>query len=575
MSPKIFCDILSNNKILFFQCNFEADYQLAMLANELKCPLLSCDSDFFIYDLTHGYISIDYIDMNIRRLKDFINDSKQSYIPVKLYSLNNLLAEFKQSLQIDLPKEMLAIFAVLLGNDYVDKSIFNSLLQTFDATNNNLKFRRLKRDIVGYARRKTNYHKKLLEWLAAFQSTDQCLEAIFKFVKQDKHDLIKQVINESIEEYCLQKPSMKHYFLTEIQSHYSNNILLVNQMMQSTKLTDKSIDLFNKELKTFNDKQLDLGFIDLFRQGKLSRFCLDILIHRRVIFSTQIEVSDWNSTYLSSIPIRTLFYSILINRFELSDSKPIVINEYLRLDKQIKIYDLLIDETVTSGSLTNKFIIEDLFKLNESITNFEMNQLLKYFFIVINHWIGLIKDLTPIKCDNYKRAFIVSLIKLAIIDQCLQKETNSTNLKVIDLTLKDNLLNEFKTDMLTFNAKLTDNDYIKDLKAKLYSFTCTASNKIFNLKLIHCLCEFQAVYLSLNYIEEFMSATEPGLNSFKLIKLNHFFNASFLHNFVENLERRPHPDLYIEELFGRKSLFKYLYYDLLGQFNDLFQIKDL
>ena len=100
MSPKIFCDILSNNKILFFQCNFEADYQLAMLANELKCPLLSCDSDFFIYDLTHGYISIDYIDMNIRRLKDFINDSKQSYIPVKLYSLNNLLAEFKQSLQM-------------------------------------------------------------------------------------------------------------------------------------------------------------------------------------------------------------------------------------------------------------------------------------------------------------------------------------------------------------------------------------------------------------------------------------------------------------------------------------------
>jgi hypothetical protein len=43
-----------------------------------------------------------------------------------------------------------------------------------------------------------------------------------------------------------------------------------------------------------------------------------------------------------------------------------------------------------------------------------------------------------------------------------------------------------------------------------------------------------------------------------------------LHNFIEELNHRVNPDLYIEELFGRKSLFKYIYLKLNNLFNEIF-----
>ncbi len=169
-APNVFVDCLRNNNILFFQCHFEADYELAYLANELKCPLLSCDSDFFVYDLKYGYISIDYSDFHIKRLKEFIEENpKNSYIPVKIYSIDKLIDTFQKT--HDIPtfnKKMLCVFAILLGNDYVDRSIFKSLLDTFDGTNNNLKLRKLNRNLAGYHRQKNNHNKKLIKWLVSW-----------------------------------------------------------------------------------------------------------------------------------------------------------------------------------------------------------------------------------------------------------------------------------------------------------------------------------------------------------------------------------------------------------------------
>jgi uncharacterized protein YeeX (DUF496 family) len=276
MSPLIFIDILIKNKILFFQCNFEADYDLACLANDLKCPLLSCDSDFFIYDLKYGYISMDYMDMNVRRLKEFTDQSDDYlYIPVRLYSLEKLIEIIKYNLKLNsFRKELLPIFAVLLGNDYVDKSIFNSLLETFDSTNNNLKFKKLQRNISGYAVRKNNHNKKLLEWLSDFNTNNDCIEQILKFIKSDKHDLVKKVINDSVNEYCLLKPSSAKFYLTKINEFYSNNL---DEIFGKMQLNESKNDL-NKDMITFNKMKLNEDFIDLFRYGKLTRFCLVCLI---------------------------------------------------------------------------------------------------------------------------------------------------------------------------------------------------------------------------------------------------------------------------------------------------------
>lgn len=127
---------------------------------------------------------------------------------------------------------MLCVFAILLGNDYVDKSIFKSLLDTFDGTNNNLKLRKLNRNLSGYAKRKNTHNKKLIEMLASFETIDECVQQILKFVKIDKHALIKNAINDSIAEYCLLKPSNTGYYLTKIREFYSNCNSNLGELLQ-------------------------------------------------------------------------------------------------------------------------------------------------------------------------------------------------------------------------------------------------------------------------------------------------------------------------------------------------------
>lgn len=39
--------------IMHVQCDFEADNEIAAIARQLKCPVLSYDSDFYIYDVLY------------------------------------------------------------------------------------------------------------------------------------------------------------------------------------------------------------------------------------------------------------------------------------------------------------------------------------------------------------------------------------------------------------------------------------------------------------------------------------------------------------------------------------------
>ncbi len=96
---------------------------------------------------------------------------------------------------------------------------------------------------------------------------------------------------------------------------------------------------------------------------------------------------------------------------------------------------------------------------------------------------------------------------------------------------------------------------------------------MFNLRLIHCLCEYQAIHLSLSYLQGGLEAFEPSLrsNTLELLELGCYFNGTFLHNFIGELDRRPCPDLYIEEFFGRKSLFKHVYAKLMDEFDQCFR----
>lgn len=526
---------------------------------------------------------------------------------------------------------MLAIFAVLCGNDYVERSTFTSLLSTFDSTNNNFKFKKLKRNLAGYAKRKVTFYNRILDWLAQFSDTNECLEMILKFVKSEKHELIRNVVEESINEYMCLKPSFTGYYKPLIENKLESKESLIGHK------NDAGFENFqNLEIKTFSGNLLSVDILKKFFNCKLSRFWLDILIHRKIIFTCQIEVAHWPSSYLSSRDIRKLFYTLLINAYEnkndLKDSeKPIIIKEYLRYQKEIRIYEHNLNEidnqflNLHPSSIDITFILKNLFRFNDQICeNFKSEEFLntskklKIFFAILYFWMKSGKDdqefkeLVELKNENFIKAFIVSFLKCTVIDPCYlkiknfySKEDKETGIKndqnsivfyksadksLIDeyFSVSQDLSNDYLSEFKNIEILSDSNnfDHLKEIRHKLNSFSLAVNmsnnlinkssssklEKLLNLKTVHSLCEFQAIYLSLLYVQDFLNL-HSNSNEFNLMNLNYFFNSTFLHNFIEELEQRVNPNLYIEELLGRKSVFKYLYHELYDLFNKMFLIE--
>lgn len=176
-----------------------------VLANEMKCPVLSFDSDFFIYNLTHGYIPINYFDHDL-----YERENGECFMQARVYHIDNFLALFNSRLEhssseIRLRKELLPVFAVLSGNDYVDSfAVFGSFLQTLRAANNNCSRRTARQREVQFGR--------ILEWLTQFGTVSECVDVLTRVCKADFSATIKRVVDESSQEYMLLRKSqlVKH-----------------------------------------------------------------------------------------------------------------------------------------------------------------------------------------------------------------------------------------------------------------------------------------------------------------------------------------------------------------------------
>ncbi|XP_012236381.1 protein asteroid-like [Bombus impatiens] len=110
MLQEVFIDVMREKNIRHVQCLFEADNDIASIARILNCPVLSYDSDFYIYGTL--YIPFDTLDTYVVK-----NPNGNGYMKCcKIYKVENLLKSFK-----GLHQSMLPLAAILLGfsKDYV------------------------------------------------------------------------------------------------------------------------------------------------------------------------------------------------------------------------------------------------------------------------------------------------------------------------------------------------------------------------------------------------------------------------------------------------------------------------
>lgn len=103
LAKDIFRQVLLEREIEFEQSCGEADPRVVSWANELHCPVLSDDSDFYIYDLVDGVLPPGEFQWK---------NSRNGQIKAKIYKRSTFCTHF------NIDPVLVPVFASIAGNDF-------------------------------------------------------------------------------------------------------------------------------------------------------------------------------------------------------------------------------------------------------------------------------------------------------------------------------------------------------------------------------------------------------------------------------------------------------------------------
>ncbi|KAM4720527.1 single-strand DNA endonuclease ASTE1-like [Anableps anableps] len=177
----VFIQILQELHVEVQQCFGEADLIAALTANERKCPVLSNDSDFYVFDVQEGYLPIDGFQWE---------HETQGAIPARHYKISQFCRHF------NVDRNHMPIFAALSGNDY-------SQLEKEDSKK--LTRRYLEAQEPGSS--SPGQQRVILWFLGGFRgrTTEEAVRAALQLVGRSKEEEIKHFLDSS-QQYALMEP---------------------------------------------------------------------------------------------------------------------------------------------------------------------------------------------------------------------------------------------------------------------------------------------------------------------------------------------------------------------------------
>ncbi|KAG7318055.1 hypothetical protein KOW79_019090 [Hemibagrus wyckioides] len=260
LTKNVFKQILHKLGIPFIQCLAEADWEVAALASEWNCPVLSSDSDFYIFNIKSGFLPIQHFQWR----KVVHKPAAQKFISAKWFGFKNLCAAFNR-----MNKYNLSLFAVILGNDYtkLDKSAFP-------------KFSKFSTRPGGTAK-----VDGVLVWLSQFPGPKEAIAALLSPLgKNKKSSSIRKAINQGMAEYRLGPSSIGQFFMSGEPQTVPLGPL--------QKLPDWTLRPL--------------------AEGKLASTIIDVVTLQRVMLNTQVEDFELRSSSETSRLIRQVMYGVLL-----------------------------------------------------------------------------------------------------------------------------------------------------------------------------------------------------------------------------------------------------------------------
>ncbi|CDQ94137.1 unnamed protein product, partial [Oncorhynchus mykiss] len=259
---QVFKQVLSSLEVPFVQCIFKAEQEIASLAQRWNCPVLSNNSDFYIFAIQAGCLPFSHFQWQNMSVQP---GSSQSYIPCKRYTTTRFCEHF------NINRELLPVFAAIAGNDYV-----------------NLRKRGFSFKWEDNLPMESNQNpSKLLKWLSRFQGQQEALDSVSSLIYgNDKMDVALQDLSQSIEWNTIPLGCLEKFF-------------------NDGEAPDAG--LLPDHLSVLPDWTL----LPL-TNGTLPPYMIYILQRRPVIQGIQVEDHSLPSGNITSRPIRQVFYGLLL-----------------------------------------------------------------------------------------------------------------------------------------------------------------------------------------------------------------------------------------------------------------------
>lgn len=511
--------VLKKLRIPFAVCDFEADKEIAMLANALNCPVLSNDSDFFIFPLTGGFISFDQVIFNLQEIKGE-NNSVEHFLPTRRYHFDYMLQIFPS-----LGKEVLPLLAALLGNDYIDKDVFKSF---YDSIQSN------ECETQDWNSPDDKRTLKVVLWLQGLKSYSEGIKEIMSKAESQNEKTISSALKTIIETFQTNAPetesSLYSYFMGK--RHISEN-----------------------QIRGVNGFVIPMWYLYHHRKGLISPNCLDIITLHRKFLSPQVEdPNSLASSYQSSVNLRKNMYGILLSEdsadFETNEARELAANMKSVVEEFDRRGDIIISQVISPVKLetySGKSIkLSDIPDLSRNEKKNLLRRILNIPCFNIDHMttdLELILGIVIFWIKNSKRKVTISHLQSVLVCLIMLK-VKWALIYPASIGCDKNFIEAAVFDIKTKT--------LKSINAKLSKYTKSRTSRV-DCGLIHGFAQFQTCIMATMHLNSLLLEPFPGPY------IPHIFSGTFLYNFCKELHKRRNPDQFIYEMLSRNSNLRQIY----------------
>ncbi|KAK9737645.1 XPG domain containing [Popillia japonica] len=547
---ELFVEIILKLNIKSIRCLVEADFEMACISRKLSCPILSYDSDFYIFD-------VEYIPFNTVTLHTVKSSKKKDYkyLDCQIYRVDHFLAVYR-----GLKKECMPLLGVLLGNDYIRISVFRNFYK-------HLKKAPIKPGNSDQQRR----IKSLIAWLQN-ETFESAIRKVLGRTKQIYRKRVAKQIQSVADTYVCSESDLFKYFNLKIDENVKKKVQKINTEIDLNDIEDELTDSDesndeNEKIESSEDEEdeliedqqeeLTLSYLPTYFEEKYIRCLypacfLDIIIHNRYFFIPLIE--DYYKPQCQKISLKVLTAIATILSENNKDLKYILRNQYGKLgtyylpkSEKINLNFTQLESLSQDNAVLNILSIlqmsdPDLFK--------DLDQFPPKWRLYIVSMIYWIENAVPSVNEYNIDALLFSAIILDAVGwefcrneaKFLRKYKNNFN------SIQNNAvkaINSTETTKFTLDS-ITNDEKIMIMKEIISYFDMIIklrrNPKIFDHGIIHVYAQFQSCAYHIKFLNTLLN------NPFEDYLIADFFNGTLIYNLTNNFCSRPQLDTYLQML---------------------------